>query len=126
MGCGRKFNPDSIAKHQKKCKKVFQKKRKQFDAQKHRLVDREQNKLMQKGDRIQKKIDQQKKTEKVPKWKAQSMQFRSVLKQNRGVEISEKDKQIIEQSHKDTQIQCKICGRKFNEQAGPRHIKFCE
>lgn len=39
MGCGRKFNPDSIKKHEANCKKVFQNKRKEFDAQKHRLVD---------------------------------------------------------------------------------------
>jgi endogenous inhibitor of DNA gyrase (YacG/DUF329 family) len=26
----------------------------------------------------------------------------------------------------DTMIQCPHCGRKFNETAGPRHIKFCE
>lgn len=40
---------------------------------------------MQKGERVEKKIEQMKKSEKVPKWKAQSMEFRSVLKQNRGV-----------------------------------------
>lgn len=23
-------------------------------------------------------------------------------------------------------VKCPVCGRKFNETAGPRHIKFCE
>ena len=33
MGCGRSFNPDSLKKHEANCKKVFQKKRKEFNAQ---------------------------------------------------------------------------------------------
>ena len=52
MGCGRKFNPDSIAKHEKNCKKVFQKKRKEFDSQKHRVANGEQAKLMKQGERV--------------------------------------------------------------------------
>lgn len=52
MGCGRKFNPESIVKHEANCKKVFQKKRKEFDSQKHRFVDKDQNKLMKQGERV--------------------------------------------------------------------------
>jgi hypothetical protein len=32
MGCGRNFNPETLAKHEKICHKVFQSKRKAFDS----------------------------------------------------------------------------------------------
>ena len=38
---------------------------------------------MKKGEQIEKKIENQKKNEKIPKWKAQSMAFRAGLKQSR-------------------------------------------
>ena len=60
QGCGRKFNPDSIQKHEAICRKVFQKKRKEFNAQDHRIVAREQVKLMKKGEAIDKKIEKMK------------------------------------------------------------------
>ena len=55
-GCGRKFNPDSIAKHEAVCQQVFQKKRKEFNTQKQRIVDNEQKKLMKHGEAVEKKI----------------------------------------------------------------------
>lgn len=55
-GCGRKFNPDSIAKHENVCRQVFQKKRKEFNAQDQRLVANEQKKLMKRGEVIDKKL----------------------------------------------------------------------
>lgn len=55
-GCGRKFNPDSIAKHENVCRQVFQKKRKEFNAQDQRLVANEQKKLMKRGEIIEKKL----------------------------------------------------------------------
>lgn len=54
--CGRKFNPDSIQKHEANCKQVFQKKRKEFNAQEHRMVDNQQKKLMKKGEIAEQKI----------------------------------------------------------------------
>ena len=60
QGCGRKFNPDSISKHQKVCKKVFQNKRKQFNAQQKRIVEKEQKKFMKQGEIIEKKLEQKK------------------------------------------------------------------
>lgn len=33
---------------------------------------------------------------------------------------------IIQQAQEDSGVKCPHCGRKFNQQAGPRHIKFCE
>ena len=53
MGCGRKFNPDSIVKHEAICKKVFQKKRKEFNSQQHRIVTKNQKQLMKKGEIVE-------------------------------------------------------------------------
>ncbi len=61
----------------------------------------------------------------MPKWKAQSLAFRAVLKENRGGAIDPKEAAIIQQAQNDEGVKCHICGRKFNESAGPRHIKFC-
>jgi hypothetical protein len=82
-GCGRKFNPDSIAKHENVCRQVFQKKRKEFNAQDQRLVANEQKKLMKRGEVIDKKLEEKKAKEKVPKWKAESLALRSGIKQSR-------------------------------------------
>lgn len=38
---------------------------------------------MRKGEMVEKKIEAKKKVEKIPKWKADSMKFRAVLKENR-------------------------------------------
>ena len=114
MGCGRMFNPDSIAKHEKNCKKVFQKKRKEFDSQKHRLVAQEQKQLMRKGEVVERKMEAVKKTEKIPKWKADSMKFRAGLKENRKEGLDPHEKAMIEQANNQSMVQCHICGRKFN------------
>lgn len=54
--CGRKFNPDSIGKHEANCKQVFQKKRKEFNTQEQRIVDNQQKKLMKKGEQVEQKL----------------------------------------------------------------------
>jgi hypothetical protein len=51
-GCGRRFNPDSIDKHEKVSKKVFQSKRKEFNTLAQRVADKDQIKLMNKGKAI--------------------------------------------------------------------------
>lgn len=60
-GCGRKFNPDSIEKHEKVCKKVFQSKRKEFNTQSKRIVEKDQVKLMKKGQAVDNKLAMKKK-----------------------------------------------------------------
>lgn len=82
--CGRRFNPDSIEKHEGICRKVFQEKRKKFNTQEQRLIANEQKKLMKKGELIEKRLEERKATEKVPKWKAESLQLRSGIKNARG------------------------------------------
>ena len=62
---------------------MFQKKRKEFNAQDQRIVANEQVKLMKKGAVVERKIEEKKAKEKVPKWKAESLQLRSGIKQAR-------------------------------------------
>lgn len=126
QGCGRKFNPDSITKHEGVCKKVFQKKRKEFNAQEHRIVANEQIKLMKKGAIVEKKIEEKKAKEKIPKWKAESLQFRAGLKQARGSGPTREEQQMLDMAQKNNSIKCHVCGRTFNEEAGKRHVPFCE
>ena len=77
--CGRKFNQISFPKHVKNCQKVFQKKRKAFNAQKHRMVDSEQASLMRQGQLEAKRNPKLNKPKGgIPKWKLQSMEFRSI------------------------------------------------
>lgn len=43
--------------------------------------------MMKQGEMVEKKIEQMKQKEKMPKWKAQSLAFRAVLQQNKGSEV---------------------------------------
>lgn len=33
---------------------------------------------------------------------------------------------MVEQAAEQSTVKCHVCGRKFNVEAGKRHIKFCE
>ena len=48
------------------------------------------------------------------------------MKQNKGQQVSASDQAAMKQAEDESRIQCKFCGRKFNETAAARHIKFCE
>ena len=77
--CGRKFNEISFPKHVKNCQKVFQKKRKAFNTQKQRIIDSEQASLMRQGALEAKRNPKLNKPKGgIPKWKLQSMEFRSI------------------------------------------------
>jgi hypothetical protein len=54
-GCGRKFKPESLQKHKKVCKKVFQTKRKTFDMKKQRIIDGEHMELVKNAEFAEKK-----------------------------------------------------------------------
>ena len=71
-GCGRKFKPESLQRHKKICKKVFQSKRKTFDMKKQRIIDGEHMEIMKnkefqekKAKAKQKEADEAKKKAKV-------------------------------------------------------------
>ena len=57
-----------------------------FNAQKHRMVAKDQARLMKKGEVVDRKIEQQKQKENVPKWKAQSIALRARIKMGKDVD----------------------------------------
>ena len=77
---------------------MFQKKRKEFDAQKHRIIDNDQKKLMKKGEQVEKKLETQKKNEKLPKWKAQSIALRAVISQNSNKEVDPRQAALLKEA----------------------------
>lgn len=53
---------------------------------------------MKKGDLVEKKIENQKKAEKIPKWKAQSMAFRAGLKMSRNQDVDPREAAMMKQA----------------------------
>ncbi|KAM3129671.1 Zinc finger C2HC domain-containing protein 1A [Paramecium bursaria] len=138
-GCGRKFNVNSLQKHIKVCKKVFQQKRKAFDMKEQRIIDDQHAKLLQEKE-LQEKLELKKQQQiknkpqvdnrplnaaKKPKWKAQSEAFRAILKQNKGEEMTQEQKFAIQEAEDIGRIQCDHCGRKFNDSVAKKHIPLC-
>lgn len=81
---------------------------------------------MRKGEMIEKKIQAEQKNQKIPKWKAQSLAFRAGLKQTRNEPLDPREAAMMQQAQNEMGVKCPHCGRKFNDTAGPKHIKFCE
>merc|ERR1711933_445242 len=81
--CGRKFKAESLEKHLRVCKKVFQQKRKQFDSAANRLGDLENaGQLIAKAKNISQAKGQPKhdtKSKKVPEWQKKSLAFRQAI-----------------------------------------------
>ncbi|KAL4438112.1 hypothetical protein ABPG74_016891 [Tetrahymena malaccensis] len=138
QGCGRKFNQESLHKHEKICKKVFQQKRKQFDSQAARLniqgidqldqppqiVNKQQKKNTNQNQNKKEKIDKNNNSNK-PSWKMQSEAFRMQLQQQRTGQASDPESSAMMQQALGY-VPCNFCGRKFNKVAAERHIPFCE
>lgn len=80
--CGRKFNPDRIAKHSKICKKVFIAKRKTFDMKKKRVIDSEHAMMLKNQEYQEKKkgVKGMQNVKKPAKWKKQSEEFRAIMR----------------------------------------------
>ena len=131
LGCGRKFNVNSIKKHMKICKKVFQSKRKTFDSSKARTEGVIEEKAMGKGKGSKQTTQVSSKTlanNKKNLWKKQSDAFRSMLKQGKGQPLSQQEEKDLQNTFEEAQglTPCNFCGRKFNDNAAKKHIPFCE
>jgi len=126
--CGRKFNPESLAKHQKVCQdRPDKKKRKKFDSKAARLVAEEQKKLQAENAMSIKKPPAKGPAKKVPKWKQQSQQFRNAMKAVAGDDENNGPTTYVPAPPEEdtSRTQCPTCGRSFNEEAAKRHIPFC-
>ena len=64
---------------------------------------------------VTKLIEEKKAKEKVPKWKAESLQLRVGIKQAAGDYVpSREEKQMMEANKASTTVKCPYCGRSFN------------
>ncbi|CAD8062105.1 unnamed protein product [Paramecium sonneborni] len=122
-GCGRTFSKQALQKHEKICVKVFQKQRKQFDAQKHRIISNEQVNHIKNLDKIDQKYE--KALAKKQDWKKQSEAFRAAIIAAKGGKLTNDQKNAMQEASKSNLTQCNYCGRSFNQQAAERHIPFC-
>ncbi|CAK62505.1 unnamed protein product (macronuclear) [Paramecium tetraurelia] len=122
-GCGRSFAKLALQKHEKICVKVFQKQRKQFDAQKHRIISNEQISHIKNQDKIEQKYE--KALAKKQNWKNQSEAFRAAIIAAKGGKLTKDQKNAMQEASKSNLVQCNYCGRSFNQQAAERHIPFC-
>ncbi|CAE7492272.1 ZC2HC1B [Symbiodinium microadriaticum] len=146
--CGRSFKADSLERHKKICKKVFQQKRKQFNSAANRLGEFENASLLiENASKIERQKDAPKevpdkvakKEKSVPKWKAQSLAFRQAILAAKGSSDPEAAKKAAELQKEinaanlasggnvmeSDMVRCPHCGRTFNKEAGERHIAIC-
>jgi membrane protease subunit (stomatin/prohibitin family) len=85
---------------------------------------------MKKGVQADKKVKEMKNA-KMPKWKAESTAFRSMLQQERNqgpmTAAQQNEYKKAQEALKEASgyVKCPTCGRSFNEKAGQRHISFC-
>jgi len=83
-GCGRKFNRKALEKHAKACKLVFMSKRKEFNSEAKRLVNKEQAAIIKQQKEKQKKEGRSRGSKAFEKtsdnWKAASEDFRAAVK----------------------------------------------
>lgn len=56
------------------------------------------------------------------------MQLRAGLKAAQGSNYTptREEQAILDQSKQQSTVRCHVCGRTFSDQAGQRHIPFCE
>eukprot|EP01016_Furgasonia_blochmanni_P006810 TRINITY_DN12730_c0_g2_i2.p1 TRINITY_DN12730_c0_g2~~TRINITY_DN12730_c0_g2_i2.p1 ORF type:complete len:486 (+),score=88.40 TRINITY_DN12730_c0_g2_i2:75-1460(+) len=137
-GCGRSFKEESLAKHVKVCKKVFQTKRKKFDMTAQRIVDDDQYKYVQQTKQSEKKGSKNTSSnakgdnrpvgngKKASKWRLQSEQLRAGLRVAKGGNLTPQEELKLKQNEEALLVPCPYCGRKFNENAAERHIPFCQ
>jgi len=139
-GCGRSFFQHVLEKHAKNCQKVFQSKRKAFNAAAQRQTEDQQNiptnpkkKPAMKSQNTMQQTQLNKTgtnkpiaVSKKPDWKQQSEAFRASMKVARGVTLSKDEQVAIAKNQQDGLVPCHHCGRRFNDKAAERHIPFCQ
>lgn len=139
--CNRFFNEDRLAKHEEVCEKMANKKRKIFDASKHRVKGTEAEKYLKKPLRTQKlatrsisststtglNSDSSKKSN----WRKKHEEFIAAIRAAKEVQAhlakggKLSDLPPPAPSENPDYITCPHCMRRFNEAAANRHIPKC-
>ncbi|CAH2045963.1 unnamed protein product, partial [Iphiclides podalirius] len=128
--CGRRFAPDRLPKHQEICKKSHSKKRKPFDALKHRLAGTEAEPFIGK---LRKSAPQSTKGGKQlnSSWRQKHEEFIQAIRAAKQVQAHLKkggklsDLPPPPPSENPDYVPCPHCGRRFNKSAAERHIPKC-
>ncbi|CAE7810571.1 zc2hc1a [Symbiodinium sp. CCMP2592] len=142
--CGRTFRISILDRHMGICQKVFQEKRKVFNAVKQ-AVPVEAAKAKKAHDKQEKmeKMAQGRKAPQdrpikpgaqIPTWKKQSEAFRQAVRQARIVDQHVKDGKSLRNlppppptdPSLDDRVPCPHCGRRFGSTQAERHIPFCK
>ncbi|XP_037827958.1 bromodomain-containing protein DDB_G0270170 isoform X1 [Lucilia sericata] len=141
--CQRNFNEDRLAKHEDVCKKMTTKKRKIFDASKHRVKGTEAEKYIKKGKvsstsgpktvtaAIKKTQEPTNSGEKKSSWRKKHEEFIAAIREAKKVQAylakggKLSDLPPPPPSENPDYIQCPHCSRRFNQAAAERHIPKC-
>ncbi|XP_065354293.1 uncharacterized protein LOC135948780 [Calliphora vicina] len=141
--CQRQFNEDRLAKHEEVCGKMASKKRKIFDASKHRVKGTEAEIYVRKGKvsnssvpktvtTVIKKTQEATNTgEKKSNWRKKHEEFIAAIREAKKVQAylakggKLSDLPPPPPSENPDYIQCPHCSRRFNQAAAERHIPKC-
>ncbi|CAB3248654.1 unnamed protein product [Arctia plantaginis] len=129
--CGRHFAPDRLDKHQEICRKSHAKKRKPFDALKHRLAGTEAEPFINK---LRKAGNTPSTTKAKPlnnTWRQKHQEFITAIRAAKQVQAhldaggKLSDLPPPPPSENPDYVSCPHCGRRFNQAAAERHIPKC-
>ena len=140
--CQRHFNEERLSKHEEVCRKMTSKKRKIFDASKHRVKGTEAEKYLRKGKGSVISAPKQAaatvvttksqgSAEKKSSWRKKHEEFIAAIREAKKVQAylakggKLSDLPPPPPSENPDYIQCPHCGRRFNESAAQRHIPKC-
>ncbi|GJQ66023.1 hypothetical protein Trydic_g4113 [Trypoxylus dichotomus] len=130
--CNRRFAPDRLQVHEDICARTGKKRRKTYDALKHRIQGTELEPFARKSFRSQPRFQTSKPASgKKPNWRQTHDEFISTIRAAKmaqahlakGGKLS--DLPPPPMSSNPDYVQCPHCGRRFNETAAARHIPKC-
>lgn len=142
--CQRSFRQSALERHIGICQKVFQEKRKVFNAVKNAMPDEaiKAKKAQERQEKQERRAgagarrnpeEQPLKGGGMPSWKKQSEAFRQAIKQARMVDQCVKEGKPLSSLPAppptdpalDDRVACPHCGRRFGQSQADRHIPFC-
>lgn len=141
--CQRSFRQSALERHVGICQKVFQEKRKVFNAVKHavpveamkakKAQERQEKQERRAAGGARQNPEEQPLKGALPNWKKQSEAFRQAIQQARMVDQYVKDGKPLSSLPAppptdpalDDRVACPHCGRRFGQSQADRHIPFC-
>ncbi|KAK9751761.1 hypothetical protein QE152_g4644 [Popillia japonica] len=128
--CNRRFAPDRLQIHEDICARTGKKKRRTYDALKHRVQGTELEPFARKAIKVQQKISKPGSAKK-SNWRQTHNEFISSIRAAKMAQAHlAKGGKLADlppppPSSNPDYVQCPHCGRRFNETAAARHIPKC-